>query len=129
MIDASALVAMMLDEPDADRLNEIIMRSTVRLTSAIALWETTSRLQREATAADVDRELTRFIELWQVRTVSIGVVEARIASDARRRFGAGKNKLNMGDCFAYACAKANGVPLLYIGNDFPKTDVNDGFTL
>ncbi len=129
MIDASALVAIMLDEPDADRLNEIIMRSNVRLTSAIALWETTSRLQREATATDVDRELTRFLELWQVRTISISAVEARIASDARRRYGSGKNGLNMGDCFAYACAKANSVPLLYIGNDFPKTDVNDGYTL
>jgi ribonuclease VapC len=129
MIDASALVAMMLDEPDADRLNEIIMRSNVRLTSAIALWETTSRLHREAAAADVDRELTRFLDLWQVQTISIGAVEARIASDARRRYGSGKNGLNMGDCFAYACANANNVPLLYIGNDFPKTDVNDGYTL
>jgi ribonuclease VapC len=59
------------------------------------------------------------------RVVAIGDVEQRLALDAHARFGKGVHpaKLNMGDCFAYACARANGVPLLYKGDDFALTDI------
>uniref|UniRef100_B0T062 PIN domain-containing protein n=1 Tax=Caulobacter sp. (strain K31) TaxID=366602 RepID=B0T062_CAUSK len=57
--------------------------------------------------------------------VTIGAPEQAAAIDAHARFGKGVHtaKLNMGDCFAYACARTNGVPLLYKGDDFALTDI------
>jgi ribonuclease VapC len=57
--------------------------------------------------------------------VPIGETEQEVALHAHARFGKGVHpaKLNMGDCFAYACARANGVPLLYKGDDFALTDI------
>ena len=128
-IDASAIVAMFLREPQADAMLTAIEQAPDRLTSAIAIWESSARLSREMPSNMADLEIDGFIARWKIQVVPIDSQVARLASLARVRYGFGKNKLNMGDCFAYACAKANGVPLLYIGNDFPKTDVNDGYTL
>ena len=60
-----------------------------------------------------------------IRFVEIGAREFEIASEAFARFGKGRHPaaLNMGDCFAYACAKANKASLLFIGDDFTKTDI------
>ena len=60
--------------------------------------------------------------------MSIGLVEARLALEAHARFGRGRHpaRLNMGDCFAYACARSRGVPLLYKGEDFALTDIEAG---
>jgi ribonuclease VapC len=60
-----------------------------------------------------------------VRIVMIGEPEQAVAIDAHARFGKGVHpaRLNMGDCFAYACARTNGVPLLYKGGDFALTDI------
>ncbi|CAN5295645.1 hypothetical protein BH09PSE1_BH09PSE1_29370 [soil metagenome] len=57
--------------------------------------------------------------------MSIGASEHRLALEAFDRFGKGRHPaaLNMGDCFAYACAKSLAVPLLYKGDDFAQTDV------
>ena len=57
--------------------------------------------------------------------VTIGVEDLRLALDAYQTYGKGRHraKLNFGDCFAYACAKANGAKLLYKGDDFTHTDL------
>jgi ribonuclease VapC len=59
------------------------------------------------------------------RIVEIGVAEGQLAVEAHARYGKGVHpaRLNMGDCFAYACAKVHGVPLLYKGEDFAMTDI------
>ena len=66
----------------------------------------------------------RFIEAADLRFVNIGEREFDIAIDAYARFGKGRHPaaLNMGDCYAYACAKANRAALLFKGDDFTKTD-------
>lgn len=128
-IDASAIVAMFLREPQADAMRAAIEQAPDRLTSAIAMWESSARLSREMPSDLADQEIDGFIARWKIQAVPIDLQVARLASLARVKYGSGKNKLNMGDCFAYACAKANSVPLLYIGNDFTRTDVNDGYTL
>ena len=66
-----------------------------------------------------------FLEDFRFRVVGIGARESEIATDAYARYGRGRHPaaLNMGDCFAYACAKSNGAMLLYIGEDFALTDL------
>jgi ribonuclease VapC len=66
-----------------------------------------------------------FIELNDLKFVSIGERELELATQAYAEFGKGRHPaaLNMGDCFAYACAKANRARLLFKGDDFTKTDI------
>lgn len=129
MIDASAIVAVLLNEPKGDEMTRSIAAATTRFTSAIAIWEATTRLFREFGFETAQREVHDFVRAAGMMVIEIGEEEARLALAARITFGTGKYKLNMGDCFAYACAKANGVPLLFVGIDFTRTDVNDGYTL
>jgi ribonuclease VapC len=66
-----------------------------------------------------------FIELNDLKLASIGERELELATQAYAEFGKGRHPaaLNMGDCFAYACAKANRARLLFKGDDFTKTDI------
>ena len=130
-IDASAMVAILTNETKKAELIERIAAAEDRVTSAIAIWETTVRVmsKREFSERLASKELREFLELSEIDIVSIGEEEARLATEAFSRYGKGRHRaaLNMGDCFAYACAKANDMPLLYIGNDFSRTDVNSSF--
>ncbi len=126
-VDASALCAVLLGEPDHAAFDLRIAQSTEALTSPIAVWETVRALVRvqggevEGVLADVERYLARS----EVRIVEIPAQAHRLALDAFDRFGKGRHPaaLNMGDCFAYACARCLGVPLLYKGDDFTRTDI------
>ena len=66
-----------------------------------------------------------FLRLARIEMVDIGAPESALALDAFARFGKGRHpaRLNMGDCFAYACAKTNDARLLYKGDDFARTDL------
>ncbi len=70
--------------------------------------------------------VAEFIMLVDIEFVSVGEQEAGLAQAAYEKYGKGRHKaaLNMGDCFAYACAKANGAKLLFKGGDFALTDVD-----
>lgn len=126
-VDASAWTAILLAEADYRSLLDKLAGAPLVLTSAIAGWETVRAVSR-ATNRGLD-DAASMLEILQrpvnARVVAIGDVEQRIALDAHARFGKGVHpaKLNMGDCFAYACARANGVPLLYKGDDFSLTDI------
>ena len=124
-IDASAIVAILLDEARGDDLAIVLARSTIKLTSPIAIWEAVARLAREYDETEATVRVDMLLRDGNVVVVPINGAEARIASQARARYGAGRYGLNMGDCFAYACAKANGVPMLFVGEDFKKTDMED----
>jgi ribonuclease VapC len=67
----------------------------------------------------------RFLSVGKFQFVGIGEREYEIAADAYAHYGKGRHPaaLNMGDCYAYACAKANRAKLLFKGNDFTKTNV------
>lgn len=90
-------------------------------------WETVSALSRsyqfsiEQARANVD-DTAKYLGL---ALVPIGEAEMWTALDAFQRYGKSRHpaRLNMGDCFAYACAKANGAMMLYKGNDFSQTDL------
>jgi ribonuclease VapC len=69
--------------------------------------------------------LDRLIEVSGVKVVPVTAEQAGLAREAYRKYGKGNHpaKLNLGDCFAYALAKARGEPLLFKGHDFRRTDV------
>ena len=126
-VDASAWTAIVLNEPERDRLRIALAAATIVLTSPIANWETLRAVARE-TADEISQasaRLAAFQASVGARLVDIGAAEGDLALVAHARFGKGVHpaKLNMGDCFAYACARTNGVPLLYKGDDFALTDV------
>jgi ribonuclease VapC len=125
--DASALIAIITQEDDALALAECLERDGDALYSAIAAWETVAGLThayRFPVARARDRVML-FLETLDFRLVPIGEREFALAMDAYARFGKGRHpaQLNMGDCFAYACAKANDASLLFKGRDFSKTDI------
>jgi ribonuclease VapC len=126
-VDASAWTAILLNEPEAETFRLKLADAEIVMTSAIAIWETVRAVGREA-ARDPQAVVSRVGDLQRLaaaQIVSIGGAEQAIAIDAHLRFGKGRHpaKLNMGDCFAYACARTNGVPLLYKGGDFALTDI------
>lgn len=128
LVDASVIVSMVTGEQDADQLAAKLDQHDDRLFCAVGLWEATLAIARKRTlavaeAADAARTLLADLGC---RMVSIDQAEARFAIEAHRRYGKGtghRAKLNMGDCFAYGCAKANDAALLYKGDDFVHTDL------
>jgi ribonuclease VapC len=126
-IDASALTAMLAEEADGVALMARMRRDQSRLTSSIAVWEATLALARLTgqTIKDTGKNLGSFLELTGIQTVAVPPEAASIALEAFERFGKGLHpaRLNMGDCFAYACAQHLGEPLLFKGGDFPLTDI------
>lgn len=126
-VDASAIVAMMTDEFEASRLVETLEQHVRRFASAVVNWESARAIARkrkimiEEAAAAVEM----FMADYAIEAVSIGTAEASVAIEAHARFGKGQHDahLNMGDCFAYACAKTNNARLLYKGDDFIHTDL------
>jgi len=126
-VDASAWTAILLAEDDYKTFLRKLAGAPVVLTSAIAGWETVRAVSR-ATNRGLDDAAGMLDSLQRsagAHVVAIGEAEQRLALDAHARFGKGVHlaKLNLGDCFAYACAKTNGVPLLFKGDDFPLTDI------
>jgi ribonuclease VapC len=125
IIDTSALIAILRDEPDAKDCARAIERSANRRLSAANFVET-------ALVIDGSRDpiaSRRFDDLVKEARIVIEPVteaHARIAREAYRDFGKGSGhpaKLNFGDCFAYALAKTTGEPLLFKGDDFIHTDI------
>lgn len=124
VLDTSAIAAILFDEPERHRFDEAIEAHPRRLISAVTLVEATMVVERRYGAPGGLR-LERFLQAAEVETISVTPEQALIACGAFRRFGKGRHPagLNLGDCFAYALAKASGEPLLYKGDDFARTDV------
>ena len=127
-VDASAMIAIMTNEPDALELEQRFGAGHERLCSALSLWETVRAVarRRKVPVFAAHAEVDSFVAGFTMRAVSIGPAEARLAVLAHERYGKGTGhpaRLNMGDCFAYACAKANDARLLYKGDDFVHTDL------
>ena len=127
-VDASAFIAILTEEADWAGLADRLEADKLRLCSALSVWETVAALCRSyampAVAARADA--ARYVAAGGLRFVAIGEEESELAAGAYARFGKGRHpaRLNMGDCFAYACAKSNGARLLFKGNDFDKTDID-----
>ena len=125
IVDASAVLAMLLKEPEeyafADFIGECADEVSI---SPVNYLEIALRIDRGPTPA-LSEALDPLLHRLGVRIASVGPDQARLAREAYQRFGKGKHeaRLNLGDCFAYALAKARGEPLLFKGDDFRLTDV------
>lgn len=126
-VDASALIAIIAGEPDAADVADLLEADRLRLCSAVSIWETVAGLCRSYTYSvpSARNHVRRFLEVGNIQFVGIGEREFEIAGDAYAHYGKGRHPaaLNMGDCFAYACARVNRAKLLFKGEDFTKTDI------
>jgi len=124
VIDSSALVAILLGEPEAERLTPALAADPVRCISAFSLLETSVVLYRRK-GVEAVAELDALLADLGVEIVAFDAVQARAASAAYERFGKGLHaaSLNLGDCCSYALASIRKQPLLYKGDDFPRTDL------
>src|SRR3712207_390076 len=124
VIDSSAIVAILFDEPERRSLTEAIEDDAVRLISAPNLLETPLVVEaRRGEAAG--RELDLLLHRARVTTVPVDEAQVELARQAWRCYGKGRHRagLNFGDCFAHALAASSGEPLLYVGDDFVRTDI------
>jgi len=124
VVDTSALVAILLREPDADRFAGALGDAPVRLLSAVTRVELACVIEgRKGEAGRADLE--RLLSDGEFEVVSVTPHQAMIAIDAFRRYGKGRHPagLNIGDCFSYALASATGQSLLFKGDDFSHTDI------
>jgi ribonuclease VapC len=124
IVDSSAIIAILRNEPDAGAMIEALQEAAVRRISAVSYVEA-------AVVADNDRHpvlsrrLDELVRNAQMRIEPVTAEQAEIARQAYRDFGKGRHKagLNLGDCFAYALAKEMDEPLLFKGDDFCHTDL------
>lgn len=124
VIDTSALVAILGDEPDAPRFEAAMVSDPVRLLSTGTLLETSIVIEARYGEAG-GRELDLLLHKAQIEVVPFDQEQAELARHAYRRYGKGRHAaaLNYGDCFAYALCSVRGEPLLFKGDDFAQTDV------
>jgi ribonuclease VapC len=126
-VDASAIIAIIADEPDRLSLSARLAQAAEIFVSPIVVYEATTGLaRRRACSIQVAENLVRaFMEELRASMIDISAAIAREALLAFDQFGRGRHKadLNMGDCFSYACARERGLPLLFKGNDFVHTDI------
>ena len=127
-VDASALVAIIVGEPEAQAMGLAIRDSrTGRVTSPMAIYEATLGVAR-VLSCPVSRARQLVVGLLAAATISVTAIEDRHAGtalEAHARFGKGRHpaQLNMGDCFAYAVAAEAALPILFKGDDFTQTDL------
>lgn len=124
VIDTSALVAILLQEPEAERLIRAIVGASTRLLSAATLLETAMILHYRF-GDEGGRDLDLLLLKLRIEIRPVTERQAGIARRAHGEFGKGRHPagLNYGDCFAYALAKEQDAPLLLKGADFSHTDL------
>ena len=124
IIDTSALLAILLDEPERHSFNQSIAAASSRVVSTATFVEASIVIESRFGVEGV-RDLDLFLERAGIELAAVDEDQARVARRAFSRFGKGRHPagLNYGDCFAYALATVLGEPLLYKGNDFSQTDV------
>lgn len=123
-LDSSAILAILREEPGRQRLHSKIERADVLAIGAPTLFETAlvaiARLDAEG-----EQLIEQFLKKWKVQVLPFEKVHWRIADQAFDRYGKGRHPaaLNCGDCMSYATARVAEMPLLFVGNDFARTDI------
>lgn len=125
VVDTSALVAMLLDEPEATRFG-LFLRDQAPVISTGSLIETLRVIMRRR-GAHAGMGVHELLDTFGIDQVPVERAHVRLAEQGHLRFGKGRGQppaaLNFGDLFAYALAKHLNAPLLFKGNDFSQTDI------
>jgi ribonuclease VapC len=124
IVDSSAIMAILLKEPEALRLTTAIAESPVCRLPAPCLLEASMLIIGRSSAEGL-RDLDLYIARSRMQIAPFTESQARIARSAFERFGKGRHpaKLNFGDCMSYAVARDLGEALLFKGTDFQQTDI------
>ena len=125
IVDTSALIAILRDEPEATACAQAIEAAAHRRISAANFVEAAIVIDGSRDPV-VSRRFDDLVKEAQLVIEAVTEAQAKIARDAYRDFGRGSGhpaRLNFGDCFAYALARATGEPLLFKGEDFSRTDI------
>ncbi len=124
VLDTSALLAILLDEPESEAIRNAIEADATRLLSAGSLVETALVVETRF-GPNGGRELDLLIARAGIEIVAFDSEQAKHARTALLRCGKGRSPagLNFGDCFSYALSRTSGEPLCFKGNDFARADV------
>jgi ribonuclease VapC len=124
IVDTSAIIAFLFEEPERVTFTELMGHAERVLLSA-GNWVELAAVLRRPTNESARESLSVLMREMRVQLVPVSSVQARIGHDAYLIYGKGNHEanLNFGDCFAYALSKETGLPLLFKGDDFSKTDV------
>ncbi|MFH1794808.1 MAG: type II toxin-antitoxin system VapC family toxin [Pseudomonadota bacterium] len=131
VIDSSALIAILIVEPEADDFKRFLDLDLAGCISAATVHEVFSVVVRRKFVDGVAR-LERILELIDPEIVAFDARQLSVARAAYIRYGRGTGHpagLNLGDCFSYALAKSRNLPLLFKGDDFRHTDIQPALTL
>jgi len=128
VIDTSAVVAILLGEPEAESLARAIAGDPQRLISAFTALEAGIVVEAKK-GESAGRELDLLLHQARIEIVPVTAEQFEIARSAWRKYGKGRHPagLNIGDCCSYALSKCAGEPLLFKGNDFSQTDVKTAY--
>jgi ribonuclease VapC len=120
-VDTSALMAVILDEPPAAACIRALEQAPALVISAATVAEALI----VATKRGVSAEMQELADQLGFEIVSVSAATAKRVGDVYRKWGKGRHAagLNFGDCFSYDIAKTYACPLLFVGDDFSKTDL------
>ncbi|PRD43541.1 VapC toxin family PIN domain ribonuclease [Phyllobacterium phragmitis] len=128
-VDACAIIALLSDEPEAQRVSDALAGAQKRLTSPVAVLEAALGLARPdkfgISVEAVEPIILEFLEARgiEIRDLPPAKRTTSLALSAAHRFRAGRHGLNLGDCLHYACAKYYRVPILATADEFRQTDL------
>jgi ribonuclease VapC len=125
IVDSSAVLAILLDEPERDAFLDALAAATSARMSAASYVECGAVLDRRG-GPQLGRQFDALLAAAEIEVADVTAEQAQIARAAYRDYGRGSGHpagLNFGDCFAYALASATGEPLLFKGEDFAHTEV------
>ena len=126
IVDTSALFAILFNEADNEHFVGLLASEQGNLSMSVATQVEAYVVAHRSGRPEIEAELGRLIDDYGIVAVAVTAEAGRIAIEAHRKYGKGSGhpaRLNFGDCFAYALAKAQGEPLLFKGKDFGATDI------
>ena len=128
-VDACAIIALLSEEPEAERVSRALATAPDRITSPVAVLEAVMGLARadkfDLAAVVVQSIVLEFLEARdiEIRDLPPASETVRLAVGAAGRYVSGRRRLNLGDCLHYACAKYYRTPILATGDEFRQTDL------
>ena len=124
VVDSSAVLAILFNEPERDAFADALSAAAVRLMSSVNVLEA-AVVASSRKGPYGAYELDLFLHHAEIEVTPFTPDHLRLARDVYERYGKGRHLagLNLGDCCAYALARYTGEPLLFKGNDFPHTDI------
>jgi ribonuclease VapC len=125
VIDTSAIIAILLDEPENETFSNLLSSETPLAISAVTLHEASIVVATKKKQTSAARLVDELVLDLAIEVCAVTVDDARAARDAYFKYGRNYHRagLNFGDCFVFALAKSRNEPLLFKGNDFSKTDI------